>query len=47
VQEISYRVALEVAIEARRRGLAEVPEADNLEQRIRDEMWSPQYEPLV
>ncbi len=45
VREISFKVALEVAREAKRAGLAEV-ELDKLEQIVRDKMWEPHYVPL-
>lgn len=45
VREISFQVALEVAREAQRAGLAEV-KLEELEQSIRDLMWQPHYVPL-
>jgi malate dehydrogenase (oxaloacetate-decarboxylating) len=45
VREISFKVALEVAREAQRTGLAEV-DLDNLEETVRGKMWEPHYLPL-
>jgi malate dehydrogenase (oxaloacetate-decarboxylating) len=45
VREISLKVALAVAREAQRSGLAEV-DRDNLEQTITGKMWTPDYVPL-
>lgn len=45
VREVSFKVALEVAREAQRAGLAEV-EFDKLEEVIRSRMWKPHYLPL-
>src|SRR6266542_3878721 len=45
VREIAFKVALEVAREAKRAGLAEVG-LDKLEQIVRDKMWEPHYVPL-
>ena len=45
VREVSFKVALEVAREAQRAGLAEV-EFEKLEEAIRSRMWKPQYLPL-
>ncbi len=45
VRDISFKVALEVAREAQRSGLAEV-DLDNLEQTVSAKMWKPQYVPL-
>jgi malate dehydrogenase (oxaloacetate-decarboxylating) len=45
VRDISFKVALEVAREAQRAGLAEV-DLDNLEQTVRAKMWAPHYVPL-
>jgi len=45
VREISLTVAMAVAREARRSGLAEV-DRDNLEQTITGKMWTPDYVPL-
>lgn len=42
VRDISFRVAMEVAREAQRTGLAEV-DLGNLEQIIRSKMWKPHY----
>lgn len=46
VREISRRVALDVAREAQRAGLAEGIRFDQLEQRLRETMWQPRYVPL-
>jgi malate dehydrogenase (oxaloacetate-decarboxylating) len=46
VREISFKVALEVAREAQRAGLAEV-NLDQLEQTVRRKMWKPHYVPLT
>ncbi len=45
VRDISFKVALAVAREAERTGLAEV-ELDKLEQIVSDKMWKPHYVPL-
>jgi malate dehydrogenase (oxaloacetate-decarboxylating) len=45
VREVSLRVALEVAREAQRAGLAEVS-LDQLEQTVNGKMWKPHYVPL-
>lgn len=45
VRDISFEVALAVAREAHRAGLAEI-DLDNLEQTIGARMWTPQYLPL-
>ena len=45
VREVSFKVALEVAREAQRAGLAEV-ETTELEKTVRDRMWLPHYVPL-
>jgi malate dehydrogenase (oxaloacetate-decarboxylating) len=45
VREISFKVALEVAREAQRAGLAEV-DLDKLEQTVSQKMWKPHYVPL-
>ena len=45
VREISFKVAVEVAREAQRAGLAEV-DLDKLEETIRRRMWKPHYLPL-
>lgn len=45
VRDISFKVALEVAREAQRAGLAEV-DLDNLEQTVSGKMWKPHYVPL-
>lgn len=43
VREISRRVALEVALEAQRSGLAEATPLDTLERTVTDKMWTPDY----
>jgi malate dehydrogenase (oxaloacetate-decarboxylating) len=45
VREVSLKVAVAVAHEAQRSGLAEV-DLDNLEQTITGKMWTPDYVPL-
>ena len=45
VRDISFKVALEVAREAQRAGLAEV-DLDKLEQTVASKMWKPHYVPL-
>ena len=45
VRDISFKVALEVAREAQRAGLAEV-DLDKLEQTVSGKMWKPHYVPL-
>ena len=42
VRDVSFKVALEVAREAERTGLAEV-DLDKLEQTVRRKMWEPHY----
>lgn len=44
VRDVAFRVALEVAREARRAGLAEV-DLHHLDQIISDKMWKPLYAP--
>ena len=46
VHDISFKVALEVAREAQRVGLAEV-DLNQLEQIVRGKMWTPRYVPLT
>jgi malate dehydrogenase (oxaloacetate-decarboxylating) len=46
VREISRRVALEVALEAQRSGLAETTPLERLEHTVRDKMWTPHYVPF-
>jgi malic enzyme len=46
VREVSRRVALEVAREAQRDGLAAGTRFEQLEQLLRQKMWQPQYVPL-
>lgn len=46
VREVSRRVALAVALEAQRCGLAEVTTQAELESRIEARSWSPDYRPL-
>jgi malate dehydrogenase (oxaloacetate-decarboxylating) len=43
VSEVSHQVALEVALEAQRSGLAEKTSTDELERRIRAKIWTPRY----
>jgi malate dehydrogenase (oxaloacetate-decarboxylating) len=43
VREISRRVAVEVALEASRAGLAQVTHFDDVEGIVRDKMWEPHY----
>jgi malate dehydrogenase (oxaloacetate-decarboxylating) len=45
VREISFKVALEVAREAQRAGLAEV-DLEKLEETVKGKMWKPHYLPL-
>jgi malate dehydrogenase (oxaloacetate-decarboxylating) len=45
VRDISFKVALEVAREAQRAGLAEV-DLDKLEEIVSSKMWKPHYVPL-
>jgi malate dehydrogenase (oxaloacetate-decarboxylating) len=45
VRDISFKVALEVAREAQRAGLAEV-DLETLEETVRLKMWKPHYFPL-
>jgi malate dehydrogenase (oxaloacetate-decarboxylating) len=47
VREVSHKVALEVAIEAQRSGLAEETRPDELERRIKAKTWTPQYREIV
>ncbi len=46
VREISREVALAVALEAQRAGLARNSNLEQLKQRIREKMWQPHYLPL-
>jgi malate dehydrogenase (oxaloacetate-decarboxylating) len=46
VRRIAFRVALAVAREAQRAGLAE-GDLDNLEQSVSERMWEPTYVPLI
>ncbi|MGH9881873.1 MAG: malic enzyme-like NAD(P)-binding protein, partial [Pyrinomonadaceae bacterium] len=43
VKEVSHKVALEVAVEASRSGLAEKTSSDELERRIKAKTWTPHY----
>ena len=43
VREVSRRVALVVALEAQRAGLAEETSAEELERRVAAKMWTPNY----
>jgi malate dehydrogenase (oxaloacetate-decarboxylating) len=43
VREVSRRVALEVALEAQRSGLAQATPFERLERIVRDKMWMPHY----
>jgi malate dehydrogenase (oxaloacetate-decarboxylating) len=43
VREISRRVAVEVALEASRAGLAQVTHGDDVEHFVKDKMWEPHY----
>jgi malate dehydrogenase (oxaloacetate-decarboxylating) len=45
LRDVSYRVALAVAIEAQSEGLAEPTSREELESRIRSKMWTPTYRP--
>ncbi|HEU4479910.1 MAG TPA: oxaloacetate-decarboxylating malate dehydrogenase, partial [Pyrinomonadaceae bacterium] len=46
VRDVSYKVALAVALEAHRAGLARV-DFDKLEETISGKMWTPHYVPLM
>jgi malate dehydrogenase (oxaloacetate-decarboxylating) len=46
VRRISRGVALEVALEAQRSGLAEATTFETLEQTVQDKMWTPHYVPF-
>jgi malate dehydrogenase (oxaloacetate-decarboxylating) len=46
VREVSFKVAVAVAHEAQRAGLAEV-DLENLEQLVSTKMWKPDYVPLI
>lgn len=46
VREVSFKVALAVALEAQRSGLAEV-DLESLEQLVSTKMWKPDYVPLI
>jgi malate dehydrogenase (oxaloacetate-decarboxylating) len=46
VREVSLNVALAVATEAQRSGLAKGASSDAVEQKIREKMWQPHYVPL-
>jgi malate dehydrogenase (oxaloacetate-decarboxylating) len=43
VRRISRSVALQVALEAQRSGLAEVTPLEALERAVSDKMWTPHY----
>jgi malate dehydrogenase (oxaloacetate-decarboxylating) len=47
VREVSRRVALAVAAEAQRAGLAEETTAEELSRRVAAKMWTPRYVPYV
>ena len=47
VREVSRRVALAVALEAQRAGLAEETNAEELSRRVAAKMWTPRYVPYV
>jgi malate dehydrogenase (oxaloacetate-decarboxylating) len=44
VREVSHKVAVEVALEAQRSGLAEKTTLDELERRIKAKTWTPDYQ---
>jgi cytochrome c-type biogenesis protein CcmH/NrfF len=44
-RDVSYRVALAVALQAQREGLAEQTSREELEACIRMKMWTPVYRP--
>lgn len=46
VRRISRSVALEVALEAQRSGLAEATSFERLEQSVKEKMWTPHYVPF-
>jgi hypothetical protein len=43
VREISRRVAVEVALEAHRAGLAQVTHLDDFNRTVTEKMWEPPY----
>jgi len=45
VRRVSRRVALAVALEAQRAGLAETTTREEMERRIDQKMWTPRYVP--
>jgi malate dehydrogenase (oxaloacetate-decarboxylating) len=45
LREVSYRVAIAVALQAQAEGLAEETSRDELESRVRAKMWTPIYRP--
>jgi malate dehydrogenase (oxaloacetate-decarboxylating) len=45
LREVSYRVALAVALQAQREALAEQTSREELEAAIRLKMWTPTYRP--
>jgi malate dehydrogenase (oxaloacetate-decarboxylating) len=47
VRQVSRKVALAVAQEAQRAGLAEMTSADELERLVDEKMWSPEYPRLI
>jgi len=47
VRRVSRKVALAVAKEAQRAGLAEKTSTEELERRIDEKMWQPHYRKLV
>ncbi|HLA09464.1 MAG TPA: NAD-dependent malic enzyme [Pyrinomonadaceae bacterium] len=46
VCNVSRKVAIAVALEAQRSGLAEVPTAEEIERRVDEKIWSPHYHEL-
>jgi malate dehydrogenase (oxaloacetate-decarboxylating) len=45
LREVSYRVALAIALQAQREGLAEQTSREKLEASVRLKMWTPNYRP--
>jgi malate dehydrogenase (oxaloacetate-decarboxylating) len=45
LRDVSYRVALALALQAQSEGLAEGTSREELEARIRSKMWTPTYRP--
>jgi malate dehydrogenase (oxaloacetate-decarboxylating) len=45
LREVSYRVAIAIALQAQAEGLAEETSRNELDPRVRAKMWTPMYRP--